>query len=629
VSRARAKPIRSTNRPARAPLRDTAPEPPLGAAGRALWITLAVLLAARTALALTPNMWAWSLNLQRFLDPAVAWGTGLVAALILVPGIARALAPAAVRSGDALARGARLPAILVAIAAVALVGLLPDVVRFVGDFLIRQGTVEVAEKASVLFPQALPLDIGLHSTLPTMLTERNLIDANGAARLLGLVEAALLALLSIRLVRLLDVRGAVAWVVVVTLTAGGTLAMYTGFGKAFAELSLLTAWAGVAGLSAIRGGPGLLELGIAIAIASTLHRSGLALVPGAALAWGLWTRHHGLAGWRRPVTWIAAIVPLAALGVMIPRIAAIVKRWDTEHFRPGGASGSALVAVTFTPERLADLANLLVMLSPLLLVALVAIPAARRAPRAADRHPGHELAYLAAIALPFLLVMPVLHPAQGMFRDWDDFAATGIAIGLLVAWVLARGLRAQPAWLALAVAGSGLIPTLQWLAVHHDLDRGSARVRAFMTEPPERTAIERGTTWDFIGVRYFRRGQEADRDGHLNQAHAHFTRAVEAFANAAETAPSPRILQEWALAATMKGDFALAHQVYVRFLEKDPENVLGWLGLATVSLNRGDLAEARRGANQLLRLRPGEPVALDLLQKIDQIEAGRNPPADH
>ena len=99
MSRARGKPIRSTNRPARPPLRDTAPEPPLGAAGRALWITLAILLAARTAAALTPNMWAWSLNLQRFLDPAVAWGTGLVAALILVPGIAGALAPAAVRSG--------------------------------------------------------------------------------------------------------------------------------------------------------------------------------------------------------------------------------------------------------------------------------------------------------------------------------------------------------------------------------------------------------------------------------------------------------------------------------------------------------------------------------------------------
>lgn len=146
-----------------------------------------------------------------------------------------------------------------------------------------------------------------------------------------------------------------------------------------------------------------------------------------------------------------------------------------------------------------------------------------------------------------------------------------------------------------------------------------------MTGPPQRTATERATTWDFIGARYFRRGQEADRDGRLDAARVYFTRATAAFASAAETGPSPRILQEWALAATMKGDYAAAYAAYVRLLEKAPDNILGWLGLATVSINRGDLAEGRRGANEMLRLRPGEPVALDLLQQIDQIEASRQP----
>jgi hypothetical protein len=629
VSRSRGKPTKNAAPRAAtarsATPRAAAPDPPFTTESLALLVALAALLAARTVAALVPGMWAWSLNLQRFLDPAAAWGTGLVAALVLVPPVARAAAGTATRTGDALSRGSLVLTLATVAAAAVLVGLLPDVVRFVGDFLIRQGTVEVAEKPSVLFPQALPLDIWLHHTLPSMLTERGWTDANGAARLLGLVEAALMALLGVRLAQLLEVRGAAAWAVIVTLAAGGTLAMYTGFGKAFAELSLLTAWAGVAGLSAIRRGTGLLELGIAIGLAATLHRSGLALVPAAALAWVLWARRHGGAGWRRFDTWAAIAIPMTVLGVMIPRIAAIVRRWDTEHFRPGGATGAALAAQTFTPERFADITNLLMMLVPLLLVVLVAIPAARRAPARSGERPTDELAYLLALALPYLAVMLVLHPAQGMYRDWDDFAATGIALALVAAWILARALRAQPTWVAVAIAVSGLVPTVQWLAVHHDLDRGTARVEAFMTGPPQRTATERATTWDFIGARYFRRGQEADRDGRLDAARVYFTRATAAFASAAETGPSPRILQEWALAATMKGDYAAAYTAYVRLLEKAPDNILGWLGLATVSINRGDLAEGRRGANEMLRLRPGEPVALDLLQQIDQIEASRQP----
>jgi tetratricopeptide (TPR) repeat protein len=165
------------------------------------------------------------------------------------------------------------------------------------------------------------------------------------------------------------------------------------------------------------------------------------------------------------------------------------------------------------------------------------------------------------------------------------------------------------------------VASVQWLAVHHDIERGLARVRAFVTEPPVRTPAERGTTWDFLGIRSFRLGQEADRDGHLDEAHRWFTLAEEAWRHAADTSPSPRILQEWALAATMENDYDLAQQVYRRFLAVSPDNVLGWLGYATVSMNRGDFPEARRGAQGLLRLRPGDETALGLIQQADTLEA--------
>jgi cytochrome c-type biogenesis protein CcmH/NrfG len=134
-------------------------------------------------------------------------------------------------------------------------------------------------------------------------------------------------------------------------------------------------------------------------------------------------------------------------------------------------------------------------------------------------------------------------------------------------------------------------------------------VRAFVLEPPQRAPRERGTTWDFLGSRNFRLERWED--------------AAESFGHAASTSPSPRILQEWALAETMAGRYALAQKIYYRFLEKQPENPLGWLGLGQVSLHTGDLGEARRAARHLLEMEPGSPDAMNVLKEADRLEALR------
>src|SRR5438874_11250266 len=55
----------------------------------AAWAALAVLAAARGALAFVPSMAFWSLNLQRFLAPAAAWATWGLLAVALLPAVAR------------------------------------------------------------------------------------------------------------------------------------------------------------------------------------------------------------------------------------------------------------------------------------------------------------------------------------------------------------------------------------------------------------------------------------------------------------------------------------------------------------------------------------------------------------
>jgi hypothetical protein len=594
-----------------------------------------LLVAARAVLARAPGMWAWSLNLQRFLPPVPGWSLWALAALPLLPAISRRIAPWLAWAGDAFADHPALAAASWAALAAALVWVLPDRVRFVGDFLLRQGTVQVSDslggvRTAILYPQALPLDVYLHYTLPALLTNRGLAGANLFARLLGAGEAALLGLLAAAFVRALSLRGIAAFACASAVVFGGYLGMFTGYSKAFSELCLLMVAEAVFALDMVRRDRGLLPLGIVVAIGTVLHRSALGLVPAAVLAWALWLRAHGAGGsWKRPRVLIALAVPSVTLAVMVPRVVALVRGFDVIHFNPpevqrqGGALAAALAG-----NRPLDFVNLLVMLSPLALSAPILAYGALRSGSAAPggpREPGGtggprtDLLLLVALGVPFLAIMPFLHPGQGPFRDWDVYAATGMAVSLLTAWLAGRALErvGRDAWLGVAMTLGVMAPTLQWLVLHTDADRGLERARAFLVEPPTRTEAERGETWDFLGVRNVLEANQLLRRGAPGDAEVaarYYADADEALGHAAETSPSPRILTEWALVRVMRGDHEGAREVYRRMVERQPTSVPGWTGILYMSAKLGDRDETRRAAGELLRLKPGDPTALRALR---------------
>ncbi len=604
----------AAKRPARAPDPRRRPnvsaapdEGPWSPATRAITITLAVLVTARVVLALIPSMAGWGLNVARFLPLWAAWPLTLVAALALVPALARRAAPALEGLGDRLARGGAFPIAVATFMAAALVMLLPDRVWYVGDFLLRQGAIEERIGAGNVFPQALPLDRILHNVIPTWWSKGLGMDANASGRILGALDAAALMAASIAFARALEVSGAVAVATVATVFFGGYLAVFTGYSKAVVELCAVTAAVGAGAVRVVRTGTGMLPFGAALTIAFLLHRSALGLLPAALLTWVLWWRHPASAATRRaPETITGFVLPLAALALTIPRAWRTFRDVDLAvHLAPAEVrEGGGVLASAFSGLRPLDLVNILLMLAPLALVIPVLLFV---------RRPGagrtREIVALFVLAIPLVAVIPFVHPVQGMFRDWDNFVAGGVAISLIAAWLIGESLREERgrAVAAVGVTACTAMFTLQWMIHHADVERGLTRMQAFLTEPPARTEAERVTVLDYIGIRNLRLER--------------YTAAATAFRRAADQVPNPRFFIQWGLAATEAKDYADAREAYVRMIARTPDDPLAWRGYTAMSARLGDLVNARRGAIELLNRVPGDPESIRLIDEIDRVAA--------
>lgn len=582
-------------------------------AALALWATLALIVLARAALTFVPNMYGWSLNLQRFLTPWWAWVPWTLAALALVPPLARRAEPAFRRAGEAIARGSWVAALVAATAAALLVFVLPDRVCFVGDFQLRQGAIVAGSPMAEFFLQAMPLDLFLHVDLPVQLMGAGQPGLDWAPRALGALEAALLALLALAFARALALRGTGALAVAAAVFFGGYLGLYTGYSKVGGEMVLLAVAVATFGLraacdpSAAGSRRGLLWLGVTLALGAFLHRSVVGFVPAVLLAFAL-ALHARPAALRAPETWVALGLPVLAFALTLGRFVRTFTQIDLgAHFAsPEVQAQGGLLAAMFAGTRAVDLPNVVVLLAPLAPILLLVAPAwGRRLPR------GREAALLITLAVPFIGLLLFVHPAQGVFRDYDTLAQAGVTLALLAAWFAGETLRRAPsfAWVGVAVVFAVAAPGVQWIAHQTDVDRGLARVAALMTEPPGRSPEERGKTWDYVGL------QNLNRE--------HWDGAATAFARAAETQPSARVLTKWAMAETMRGDLRTAQGICRRAIAQDSSVAIAWEAYGVVSLRLGDLGEAQRAVRALQRRAPGSPEGAAILKEIERRQAAR------
>jgi hypothetical protein len=539
---------------------------------------LVATFALRVAASLAPGGFAWGLDFARHVEPSLAWA--LLALWAAALGLALAdrgprpgSAPGAGASGF-LARG--WPWLLGG-SLLALLALLPDRVRFVGDFVLRLGVIDEAWFRR-LFPQALPLDVWVNHVLPTRLAGLLSTEPIAVLRAIGLAEAALLVALAVRFAGQVSERPAAGAAVATVLAFGGYTTLLTGYAKPTPQLALCTLAAGTLGVELVRSGRAAIPFALAISLGLALHRGGLPLL----LVWAVAT----LLAWRRPGAdrrrlW-PLLVPALVFAWEAPRLLHVIRSFDVgvnllppEVRQQGGA-----LAAAFAPLRLMDAANAVLLHAPLAPLAVLAALRARRSP---------EALHLCALVAAFLPVLLFVYLPLGPYRDYDSLGPAGAAFAVASAWALARSLAGTPRarGLALGAAACVAVPFLLMLVSLTDLDRGFARADALLEGPPRRHATHRASVLDWMGLRA------------LNEERYELARV--SYRRLCEETPLPRAFKLWGAAALIADSPREAGVAFGRLVERAPADPVGWYGLWLAAATSGDSATAARASERALR----------------------------
>jgi tetratricopeptide (TPR) repeat protein len=572
---------------------------------------LVSLVALRVAAAFDPSMHWWGVNGLRFAAVWLGWAPWALVVVLLLPPVARAVEPRLAGLGDSWVRGAVRPRALFAGLAALLVLLFPDRLWLIGDFLLRLGCTRGQLPVGMVFPQALPLDLILHHHIPVALAASGLTDPNTWERGLGAIEAAALAWVAMAFARRLGLGGVAAAATAGAIVFSGVIGMFTGYGKAFVELSLATVATALFALRVVQEGRGAWALAATVTIALTLHRSALALLVPLAVTALIWWRAHGVRSEKtRAATLAAFAMPLVAALVFSPLIVAAIQVTDLRHLAPQGRGAGAILAAAFAPAHLRDVLNLIALGAPFAFAAPVLALALARPLRAR----GREMLVLAALVVPALAVLLFVHPRQGLFRDLDVFAPSLAALAVAGAVLVGESLRGAGSrtWLAVPVLAFALSSTVQALSLSADVTRGLERVRAYLVGPPQRVDEERALLWTYLAERHVGLGNT--------------DQAVAAFEEAVKLAPSPRILTELALAEMDRRNYAGAQRAYALAVERAPTYVMGWLGLADASIGTGDWIGSRRALARAAALEPGRPEIEMIARALAKAEAAAKAP---
>ncbi|HUK61748.1 MAG TPA: hypothetical protein VLV15_00400, partial [Dongiaceae bacterium] len=390
-------------------------------------VTLALAALIATFL---PGMWLWGLSGARFVPMPwrLVWLLPLAA---LLPPMARPLTAVFGTLGRALDGRWGGP---LAFALGALV-VLPfgDQTWFTGDFLQRLSGLQLGAPTHN-YTGAMPIDWFLYAALPRLVLADPAGSAMGWMRTLGSLEAGLLAVMARAWVRAGGWKGADLAAGVMLIVVTGGLAVFTGLGKPAGLLAALALGVLTTGVAVTRGHR-YGRFGVLVTLALLLHRSSVLLLPAWLVATVLAVTRERSAGWRRAKRLAPLLLPLVVVLVASRRLVSLVFFYDLpHHLKPGGSvTGQTAEGGWLGLLHLIDIPNAVLLLAPAFALMLPVL--ARTGPPAwRDREEQFRL----SLVIPALVVLALVFPQQGIFRDLDVFAPWttvlgGIAVGALAA----------------------------------------------------------------------------------------------------------------------------------------------------------------------------------------------------
>lgn len=205
-----------------------------------------------------------------------------------------------------------------------------------------------------------------------------------------------------------------------------------------------------------------------------------------------------------------ALAPAAAAALAVALLASVALSAGAQVGADLRDLWAAVRALAFLRQPVTDVANGLVLLAPLALLAPFA--AGRRALAAFVRSP---LAWLVAVtAVPLFVVVGLLLPLSGnglgAHRDWDAGLPLGIALSVAACALIASlpAARRRATWIVAlplcALLAGG------WMAVQADSAAVERRAQALASRPPLLADLQRSHVHLFLGQRAMDQGRFAD-----------------------------------------------------------------------------------------------------------------------
>lgn len=477
---------------------------------------LIVLLGLRLLATFQPTPWLWGLD--SLADrPRVVQILGVALfAIALIPIAGRAVIAALERISRSLPKWFLL--IIGLLGTIAFLWALRSRNILLGDTLLYVSMIDRGVQAAGgahREPLAQAIVIGFHNGFGKSIGW----GATGTFTLVGLILGSVFVGVAARLTGTLSRSTTTRAVLFSALALGGVLQLFAGYAEfySFAVVGAVGfAWTG---LRAIEDSKWTIPAALCFAFAALSHAQVLFAAPAILyLLFILWKEKKHL-----QLLIIVVGIPLATLGILT-----LLRYPFAELAQEASRGGNLLPPVGRVMERtaysaisfhhLCDLANVALLVSPVLPILLFLGLRPSRLPRKTER-------FFGALAIGPLLFAMFANPQLGMIRDWDILV---LPVSLGVLWIAARAVaridgkrRAEQA-LAGAVLLTCLAHMTFWVSANHDPTASRERIRRVAAEADFFGSASLSEVWRYIG------GAER-ADGALERSIESFTNSVRAY----------------------------------------------------------------------------------------------------